>query len=564
MAKKRKKSKLASRKKFSFSIAIVLVVATLGYVGFHKFVSNAATSVTIRGTVVDQYGRAAAGITIACPSPSLSAATNGSGVFSMAVPTNTNGGPNMIPTFCLRAGGYARDYSGLVATNAGGPATYEWQVGGLYCYHNYDNCGPTNKPFLVPAQSLDADFPTTDTNYNFRVTYTDHTPPSAPSLRASVAGTSQINLSWTASTDVAPGYNGIAGYDVYRNGAKIASTGSTSFAAGGLAAGTTYSFYVRARDGSQNQSAPSNTAAATTNRPSGGGGGNTGGGGTVKPKPSGGTSSGGTTTQQGSGGTLTAPTNLTANTNVVGVVLNWSLSSGGTGDISYQIDRSTNGTDWQSVSSSVFGSSYADTTASYNASYTYRVRASDSTGAVSDYVTATVTTGSYSATPGNTISSDDGNVTATIADGAVDKDSACAIVNQSETQPISNPSAPIVQGPYLLICRNANGDVINEFKGNVDIAIKLTSESRNGHGNFKITEIQPDSTDWQNVDSKYNSKDKTITFTTTKASTFAVTAQKQANILRYVLIGLLVAGIGFVLFMIIKRKDTIIEWFYRH
>jgi len=88
--------------------------------------------------------------------------------------------------------------------------------------------------------------------------------PTAPgNLTATAASSSQINLSWTASTDDI----GVTGYEVYRNSTKVATVTTTSFGDTGLAASTTYSYFVKARDAVGNLSAASNTASATTQAP---------------------------------------------------------------------------------------------------------------------------------------------------------------------------------------------------------------------------------------------------------------------------------------------------------
>src|SRR6266480_3426955 len=92
----------------------------------------------------------------------------------------------------------------------------------------------------------------------------DTTPPSVPTgLTASAVSSSQINLSWTASSDNV----GVSGYRVYRNGTQIATTSATSFANTGLAASTTYSYTVAAYDVAGNLSAQSSSASATTPAP---------------------------------------------------------------------------------------------------------------------------------------------------------------------------------------------------------------------------------------------------------------------------------------------------------
>ena len=92
----------------------------------------------------------------------------------------------------------------------------------------------------------------------------DTQPPSAPgSLTAGAISSSQINLSWTASSDNV----GVIGYEVYRNSSLIATITTTTFGDTGLAAQTTYSYFVIAKDGAGNRSSQSNTASATTLAP---------------------------------------------------------------------------------------------------------------------------------------------------------------------------------------------------------------------------------------------------------------------------------------------------------
>src|SRR5436190_221461 len=92
----------------------------------------------------------------------------------------------------------------------------------------------------------------------------DTTPPTVPTgLTASAVSSSQINLSWTASSDNV----GVSGYRVYRNGTQIATTSATSFANTGLSPSTTYSYTVAAYDAAGNLSAQSSSASATTPAP---------------------------------------------------------------------------------------------------------------------------------------------------------------------------------------------------------------------------------------------------------------------------------------------------------
>src|SRR5688572_9267767 len=92
----------------------------------------------------------------------------------------------------------------------------------------------------------------------------DAQPPTAPTnLSASNVTMTSIVLTWTASTDNI----GVTGYDVYQNGIKINSSNitGTSFNVTGLTAGTTYSYFVKAKDAAGNQSTASTILHLTTN-----------------------------------------------------------------------------------------------------------------------------------------------------------------------------------------------------------------------------------------------------------------------------------------------------------
>jgi YD repeat-containing protein len=95
----------------------------------------------------------------------------------------------------------------------------------------------------------------------------DTAAPSTPTgLAISVVSSTQLNLSWTASTDNAA----VTGYDVERctganctTFAQIATSTTTTYNDGGLTASTSYTYRVRARDAANNLSAFSSTATGT-------------------------------------------------------------------------------------------------------------------------------------------------------------------------------------------------------------------------------------------------------------------------------------------------------------
>jgi chitodextrinase len=90
----------------------------------------------------------------------------------------------------------------------------------------------------------------------------DTTSPSIPqNLIATAVSTSQINLSWSPSTDNV----GVTGYKIYRNGSLIFTSTGTSFSnTSGLSPATTYSYAVAAVDAAGNSSNQSLSVSATT------------------------------------------------------------------------------------------------------------------------------------------------------------------------------------------------------------------------------------------------------------------------------------------------------------
>ncbi|GAA0589957.1 carbohydrate-binding protein [Kribbella sandramycini] len=97
----------------------------------------------------------------------------------------------------------------------------------------------------------------------------DTQPPTAPgNLRSTSVTVNSVSLAWNASTDNS---GSIAGYDVYQGATKVASTGSLTTTVTGLAANTSYTFTVKARDPNNNESAASNALTVRTSTSGSGG-----------------------------------------------------------------------------------------------------------------------------------------------------------------------------------------------------------------------------------------------------------------------------------------------------
>jgi chitodextrinase len=186
--------------------------------------------------------------------------------------------------------------------------------------------------------------------------------PTAPSsLTATASSSSQIGLSWMASTDNV----GVTGYRIERcvgasctTFAQIGTTtGVTTFADTGLAASTAYRYRVRAADAAGNLSAYSNIASATT---------------------------GASTDTQAP----TAPSGLTATASSSSQIgLSWMASTDNVGVTGYRIERCVGAscTTFAQIGTTTGATTFSDSGLTASTSYSYRVRATDAAGNLSGY-----------------------------------------------------------------------------------------------------------------------------------------------------------------------------------
>jgi chitodextrinase len=175
-------------------------------------------------------------------------------------------------------------------------------------------------------------------------TLSDTQAPTVPAnVLATAISTSQINLSWTASSDNV----GVTGYKIYRNGTQIANTTATSYSNTGLTASTSYTYAVSAYDTAGNVSGQSASVSTTTLAPAD----------TQAP---------------------TVPANVFATAiSTSQINLSWTASSDNVGVTGYKIYR--NGTQIATATAT----SYSNTGLTASTSYTYTVSSYDAAGNVS-------------------------------------------------------------------------------------------------------------------------------------------------------------------------------------
>ena len=141
----------------------------------------------------------------------------------------------------------------LLGSDATAPYAFAWTPGKTGSYSlkavAVDNKGAKGNSALVGI-SVDA--------------ASDTVAPAIPTgLAVANSGTASITLQWQASLDNAGG-SGIAGYDVYRNGALVGAAAGLSYTDSALGPATSYTYAIRARDNAGNVSAQSPSVVAST------------------------------------------------------------------------------------------------------------------------------------------------------------------------------------------------------------------------------------------------------------------------------------------------------------
>ncbi len=202
----------------------------------------------------------------------------------------------------------------------------------------------------------------------------DGTVPSTPTnLTASAFSATQINLSWTASTDNV----GVTGYQIERcvgagcsNFTALTTVSTTSYSNTGLTNGTSYSYRVRATDAAGNLSGFSSVSSATTPD-------------TQAP---------------------TAPSGLTATAlTSTQINLSWTAATDNVAVTGYQIERCQGaGCSNFAALTTVATTTYSNTGLTAGTPYSYRVRATDAApnlGPYSNTASATTSAGGTPVTP---------------------------------------------------------------------------------------------------------------------------------------------------------------------
>lgn len=236
----------------------------------------------------------------------------------------------------------------LQATNTTTPYSFSWDTSKLtdgshsISVKAYDPTGNIGMESIsVNIKNADSSAPTTPTD-----------------VTATANSSTQVTLTWTASSDD----TGVTNYVILRDGAAIGSSTTASYVDSTAASGTTYSYQVVAYDASSNKSNSSEAVGVATSAIA-------------------------VDTE-----VPTTPTNVTATAvSTSQINVSWSASTDNVGVAKYNIYRST-GSGQAAMVASVGTLTYGDTGLSADTSYTYYVVAEDAAGNTSLSSSSTTTT----------------------------------------------------------------------------------------------------------------------------------------------------------------------------
>lgn len=219
------------------------------------------------------------------------------------------------------------------------------------------------------------------------------------------------------------------------------------------------------------------------------------------------------------------------------ISLSWDEAPQDQGVATYSLERSTDATNWTMIDDTITENSYDDRTVVFSTTYTYRLKAVDDSGNASEAVTAEAKTGEFnanaSATDSTAIASEDNVVIASIPAGAVPEESSCTVDldsdNLTELKSAIGNKAQRLAGPYLVSCKDSNGDVVASFSEPVVVTMAPPKAATKGNTKFKIYVYDMQAEQWSLAKSSYDKKSKTYKVSIEGPAQVAFTGEKAAN-----------------------------------
>ncbi len=191
----------------------------------------------------------------------------------------------------------------------------------------------------------------------------------------------------------------------------------------------------------------------------------------------------------------------------------------------YELERSTNKTDWTKINDDLIPDNmFTDTDVKFETTYYYRLKTVGANKMKSDYATTEVTTNKFESNTSDgetTLTSEDQRVNVYIPDDAIDGDALCTLRNNADLLPPTKNKYEPFEGPYQILCKKADGSIIANFKTPVRITVNAEKSGFKKLAYFNYT------SDWEEVD---GTLEKSLgTFEIKDQTSFAVLGQKSST-----------------------------------
>lgn len=241
-----------------------------------------------------------------------------------------------------------------------------------------------------------------------------------------------------------------------------------------------------------------------------------------------------------------APSELKAAAAGGAVDLSWQAATDDIGVVSYLLERSFDASKWDLLAESVAALAFKDPAAPYSTKLFYRVQAMDAVGNKGAFAQTDITTDKFESSvqsSGITVESDDNKVMLRLT--ALGDNANCSVTMDEEAVS-SLPTAKLtpIAGPYFVLCKRENGEVIERFDPAGSLTFKLSQDEVKGYSSFRVVTYDEETSSWEVLNSNYDKKSRQITAAASGSGRVAVLGVVKGPFPWWILIiGLLTLGV---------------------
>ncbi len=161
------------------------------------------------------------------------------------------------------------------------------------------------------------------------------------------------------------------------------------------------------------------------------------------------------------------------------VRLTWGKADNDSSTHGFEVQRSTDNKDWQTLQEYTTDEVYIDSDVQFETKYYYRVRSIGWEDKKSKFANVEVTTNPFTSnTSGSdlTLESEDRQITVVIPDAAITEDAFCSLRNDHSKPAPEIKNHEVALGPYEVLCKTRDSAIITDFKAPLDVSVQTEAE----------------------------------------------------------------------------------------